>query len=779
MSNWVGQTLGKVRIDSLLARGGMAEVYIGTHTTLQREVAVKILKNNYDEQPHALERFQREAMVVGKLRHPNIVQVFDFDTTTDSQPYLVMEFIKGPSLLKYLNALHTKKVLMEFPYVVRLMDAMTSALQYAHDNGVIHRDIKPGNILLTSRTSQIIPGKPLPEDFEPVLTDFGLVRFLDSTEHTTGSGQIAGTPAYMSPEQARGELTDGRTDIYSLGIVLYEILAGHLPFLGETTMGVLMKQINEPPAPIPGLPPKMQLVLDRALAKDVNDRFQTPDEFADAFSDAVENKGDYSTLEMRDGPTPPRKTKTRPKPAKRLFGQQPRRQLTGPILAALVIVVLGASLLFNVLPLSANAPEATTTPTLSTSTPPMTPTVPTRTATPKPFLLDHPGVLQFQNAAALADQAFLLAEALLAPPDGNQYEAWLVNVKGRQRLSLGILTVDANGKGELTSTQEQALNLVSLYNGVEITIEPKPDSDPKTSGIVAYSFTLPDEGLVQVRYLLCSFPNAPKQKALIDGLYDDIALIYEFASEMRKASVNGNEERVKLNAEVIQNIIVGNQSVDHKDLNNDQQIDDPSDGYGLKLNGGNLGYLQPIYTAADAAMKSPGASEPMLTNGAGLKSSIENLGQWTIELQAIITEILTAPQGTDIKQQVAEVVALADKMLNGIDLDENGTIDAVPGEGGAQVAYDRAYHMADMPLQLVGILNAGTGTPSFSLVTPTKTPGGGGGGGTGNSVPTQRPKNTAKPPNENKPPTKDKTNNGSGGSSTNGGANNNGNNNNP
>ncbi|MEO8356941.1 MAG: serine/threonine-protein kinase, partial [Chloroflexota bacterium] len=155
MNNWIGQTLGKVHIDTLLARGGMAEVYIGTHTSLQREVAVKILRNNYDEQPHSLERFQREAMVVGKLRHPNIVQVFDFDTTADSQPYLVMEYIRGPSLQKYLNILHTKNERLDFPHVVRLMDAMTSALQYAHDSGVIHRDIKPGNILLTSRSSQI------------------------------------------------------------------------------------------------------------------------------------------------------------------------------------------------------------------------------------------------------------------------------------------------------------------------------------------------------------------------------------------------------------------------------------------------------------------------------------------------------------------------------------------------------------------------------------------------------------------------------------------------
>ncbi len=158
MNGWVGQTLGKVRIDALLARGGMAEVYIGTHTTLQREVAVKVLRNNYDEHPHALERFQREAMVVGKLRHPNIVQVFDFDLV-DSHPYLVMEYIKGPSLLKYLNSLHEKDKQLDFPHVVRFMNSMTSALQYAHDSGVIHRDIKPGNILLASRTERHHPGQ--------------------------------------------------------------------------------------------------------------------------------------------------------------------------------------------------------------------------------------------------------------------------------------------------------------------------------------------------------------------------------------------------------------------------------------------------------------------------------------------------------------------------------------------------------------------------------------------------------------------------------------------
>ena len=266
MSTWIGKTLGKVYIDSLLARGGMAVVYLGMHTTLQREVVVKILRNDFEEDTAALERFQREAQVVAKLRHQNIVQVFDFDTV-DDQPYIVMEYIAGPSLSKYLNALHGKIGRLELPQVSRLLTKVASALQYAHDSGVIHRDVKPSNILLTSRSNQIVPGEPLPLDFEPVLGDFGLVRFLSSSLQTS-SGKIVGTPAYMSPEQARGEHTDERTDIYSLGIVLYEMLAGHVPFDGETTMSILLKHINEPPAPVLGLSAPLQDVLDRALAKD-------------------------------------------------------------------------------------------------------------------------------------------------------------------------------------------------------------------------------------------------------------------------------------------------------------------------------------------------------------------------------------------------------------------------------------------------------------------------------------------------------------------------------
>jgi serine/threonine protein kinase len=707
-------------------------------------------------------------MVVGKLRHPNIVQVFDFDMV-NSHPYLVMEYIKGPSLLKYLNSMHEKDRLLDFPHVVRLMNAMTSALQYAHDSGVIHRDIKPGNILLTSRSSSVVPGRPLPDDFEPVLTDFGLVRFIDSTVHTTGSGQIAGTPAYMSPEQARGEITDGRTDVYSLGIVLYEILAGHLPFEGETTMGVLMKHIHEPPNPIPGLPTALQYVLDRALAKDVDDRFQTPEEFGQAFMQAVENRANIATVDVFS-PKPTRKR------AKRLFNNRSTSWIRTALVAFLVFAAATALVFNRVLPL---APGAGGTPssTATWTAPPATSTV-TGTQTPQPILLlGRTGFLQFRDGSSIADQASLIAIALLAPPPDYHYEVWLFN--DDERLSLGLLTLDGNGRGELNFADEEGMNLIGRYKGVELTIEPDSDPSPQSSGVVAYSFSLEDEGLTHLRYLLASFPNTPGQAALIQGLYDDLVTIDELAKEMQKAAENGSKNQARLNAEAILNIVVGDQSPSHKDWNADGQVDDPGDGYGLLLNGRNLGYLQAVYTEADSAVKSPGASQQMITYGEGLMTSVQNLALWTEQLRGLLTEILDAPPEMDISQKVIEAAALTDKMLNGIDLDEDGVIEPVNGEAGVQVAFEQAYHMADMPLVGVGILNLGTGTPSFTLATATKSSGNGGSdeNESGGSEPTEHvpPGQVRTPPGQERTPPPGQPDNNESGGGNNGGGNGGGN----
>ena len=285
MPEWIGKTIGKVRIEKLLARGGTAEVYLGMHVTLGRPVAVKLLHSYIEEEAILVERFQREAMVVAGLRHPNIVQIFDFDTI-DGHPYIVMEYLKGPTLATYLRHLHQRKKRSPYPQVAHLLNGLTAALDYAHARGVVHRDIKPSNILLHSKTDEFPLDRPLPNDVEAVVTDYGLVRLVDAATHTTAS-IISGTPMYMSPEQVLGDAIDHRTDIYSLGIILYEMLAGHVPFQAESTLTVLHMQLHTMPPAIQGIPAKVQAVIDRALQKKPDDRYQTSRELASDFSRAI------------------------------------------------------------------------------------------------------------------------------------------------------------------------------------------------------------------------------------------------------------------------------------------------------------------------------------------------------------------------------------------------------------------------------------------------------------------------------------------------------------
>ena len=696
VSDWIGKTLGKVQIELLIARGGVAEVYLGTHTTLQRPVAVKILRNQYEDDPDLLERFQREARVVAKLRHPNIVQVFDFDTI-DNHPYLVMEYVAGPSLSRYLNALHAKLERVELPLVSRLLTAIASALQYAHESGVIHRDVKPGNILLATRSSPVTAGKTLPLDVEPVLTDFGLVRFLNSSRQTS-AGQTAGTPTYMSPEQARGETTDGRTDIYSLGIVLYEILTGHVPFEGETTMSVLLKHINEPPTPVAGLSVPLQSVLDRALAKNPADRFQTPNEFAAAFNAMMEERSEARTLALSLPTSVPL--------AEQVDDRAKRRKRWIPsILLGTIATILGVFIVFNGQSRQ-SPPSETVTPTLSP--------IPATTSAPvNPFSLGPTGVLHFQNGTALLDQVTMTALAMPAPPAGSQYEVWLMG--GDERLRLGILSLDANGKGTLIYNEGQNQNLLGVYDQVEITIKPGPDSTPTSTDQIAYSFRLPEGGLLHVRHLLVSFPQAPNGTALIHGLYSNTMLIDQSAQAMLTAHENNDKAEMLKNAESIMNLLVGSKSPERKDWNGDGEVTDPGDGYGFLLNGDNLGYIQAVYSHADYAVNSPDASQNMIVHGEHVKVCVQNLAGWAPQLRERVLRILTSASSSDVDQPIREAVALASQMLNGLDLDSNGKIDPVSGEGGTLAAYEHAYYMADMPLLPVN--------PSFTPTAVTSTPG--------------------------------------------------------
>jgi len=271
MPDLIGQTLGGYRILEQIGRGGMATVYKAFQPSLDRNVAIKVLPPYFAEQDDTfLKRFRLEARAVAALRHPNILVVHDYGEQ-DGTTFIVMEYVEAGTLTDRLGRP------MPLPEIEVLLRQVAASLAYAHEKGVIHRDVKPSNILL-----------PKPE--WPLLTDFGLAKIVGGT-HLTQTGAIAGTPAYMSPEQGRGDTLDHRTDIYSLGIVLYEMATGVVPFKAETPMAVIVKHIIEPlllPRAVnPELPEAVERVILKALAKDPQDRFSNANEMADAFTSAL------------------------------------------------------------------------------------------------------------------------------------------------------------------------------------------------------------------------------------------------------------------------------------------------------------------------------------------------------------------------------------------------------------------------------------------------------------------------------------------------------------
>lgn len=283
-SDLIGRTLGGYRVVSPIGQGGMAEVFKGYQPNLDRYVALKILSPRFAADNEFYERFQREAAAVARLHHPNIVQVYDFGTV-DRLTYMVMEYIPGPTLKERVRTLRGRSEHLSRGEVLSVTRQIASALDHAHANGLIHRDIKPANILL--RSNEFDPHNP--QEAYAVLTDFGVVKMLEGVKFTA-TGMTMGTPDYMSPEQARGDDVGRASDIYALGVVVYEMLVGQLPFSADTPLAVLLKHMNDaPPKPhtvSPQLPVAVDLVLERALAKQPHERFATASEFAAALERA-------------------------------------------------------------------------------------------------------------------------------------------------------------------------------------------------------------------------------------------------------------------------------------------------------------------------------------------------------------------------------------------------------------------------------------------------------------------------------------------------------------
>jgi len=272
-----GENIGPYRIMEKLGQGGMATVYKAYHAALDRYVALKVLHAAFHEDQTFTARFQREARVVAKLEHPSIVPVYDF-AEHEKQPFLVMKYIEGETLKARLS-----RGPLNATEITQVVDSVGSALAYAHRQGILHRDIKPSNVLISN-------------DDQMYLADFGLARIAQAGESTLSSDSIMGTPQYISPEQARGDKDlDAGTDIYSFGVMMYEMVVGQVPFSADTPFSIIHDHIFTPlPLPRsinPKVPESVERVLLKALAKDRADRYPDIPSMVQAFKSAWASAG--------------------------------------------------------------------------------------------------------------------------------------------------------------------------------------------------------------------------------------------------------------------------------------------------------------------------------------------------------------------------------------------------------------------------------------------------------------------------------------------------------
>lgn len=354
MEDVTGKQFGPYRILAPLGEGGMAAVYKAFQPGVDRFVALKVLPQQYAKDPQFVERFEREAKVLAKLQHPHILPVHDFGEA-EGYTYIVMPFVESGDLASLMTMQH-----LSLPEISRIIGQVGDALDYAHSQGIVHRDVKPSNILVDQRGNCL-------------LSDFGLAKIVSGySNKLTGSGFVVGTPEYMAPEQGMSEAVDGRCDIYALGVILYELVTGRVPFSAETPVAVILKHVSDPLPPPrkidPQIPEAVEQVILKAMAKSPGDRYAMPGDMIKALETAiqgttpaqqpeavlpVQDTADGSTKVLESGPIrriQPKSPAAAQKPVPGVTRKQPQpsssdQTMFWGVLSLLTVLVIGLAVL--------------------------------------------------------------------------------------------------------------------------------------------------------------------------------------------------------------------------------------------------------------------------------------------------------------------------------------------------------------------------------------------------------------------------------------------------
>jgi serine/threonine protein kinase len=674
-SSLVGRTLGSYKITEQIGWGGMAAVYLGYQATVDRSVAIKVLPPHPALDANFTERFQQEARTIARLQHPHILPVFDYGTHEDIL-YLVMAYVEGGTLQDVM-----KDGAITPAQVAKVLREIGHALDYAHRQGVIHRDIKPGNILLDS-------------EGHALLADFGIAKIGGNQADLTGSA-VVGTPAYMSPEQAQGMALDGRSDIYSLGVVIFELLTGEQPFEGETLIQVMMKVIQEPPPDIykarADLPPSLTPVMERVLAKKPEERYQTATAFATAFEDVIRNASET------EAPTTPitraemlgKGTVTRPftvQDTNRLANVAPSdtgqtivlQQGTNPYVLLGGFALIAATLIIVVLLILNSQNDDATVPgegaiTIETARAANDEAVPTTDLTS--VAEAAPAAKEAAEAPTFGTVSFggsggkslsLQVDQLTPTPGEQVYVAWLQNTAQDTTLNIGVLALDPFGNGAISYTDPDDGILPTQYNAVSITAEDEGDTENPV-GEVVYSGSIPIEMTDALRAILVSSEDGLSGGSLLDGAIVEASAATQHAGLAARSTSIGS---VKTHAEHTVNILRG----ESEDYNGNGVGENPGRGVGLYT------FLDLMEAELQAAIDTGGIQ--LEVNVEPMRVCLTNTRLRADELEGIERDLLAASTMDEAEPLNLAATTIADALLSGVDLNENGQVEPFEGECG-------------------------------------------------------------------------------------------------
>jgi serine/threonine protein kinase len=680
-SSLIGRTLGKYEIIELLGQGGMATVYKGYQSDIDRYVAIKVLPPHPGQDPQYVERFRLEARTIARLQHPHILPLYDYGTQDDIL-YLATAYVSGGSLEEVIA-----EGPLPIPRVEKILREVGSALDYAHRQGVIHRDIKPGNILLDT-------------EGHALLADFGIAKLVEGESTLTGTGGIVGTPAYIAPEQTRAQQVDRRADLYSLGVVVFEMITGRQPYPSTTPMDAMLKHMN---APIPRLaevldsPPStaVEAFIQRALAKEPQDRFLTARDMVEAFSRAIHSADSYVGLEqpsvtvetpmVRDPLTfepTPTPALTQPQPT--IVFPESKSPVNTLLLGGFALIALIAAVAVIAVVGSQNRGQnGAVTPASSLVSSPTVNTIPAvPTAIPKPSF----GTVTFSTANTVGDTVQLQVKDLKPLQPGERYAAWLKNTDDGKIMSLGALVVDAFGTGSLTYIDDNGSVLPAQYNALLISRESSAGTPEASTGKVDYSAAVPieltnalHETLVQTSADIPSVDSSQNKTTYSTlGFYISSLLngaTTEATTAVKHTGLQANADTVggmHTHAEHTINILMGTQV----DYDGNGRGENPGRKLGVPF------FIDKIDAALDAAMHAPSASLGVQSNGEFIRVCTQNVRERMNRIIDLEKQIVAAPDLTSVNDQKRQSTELAKAIIDGVDLNQNGQVEPFEGECG-------------------------------------------------------------------------------------------------